>query len=225
MKISAVIFDLDGVVLDSESLPYASWSWLEEKYGIRFDYRKIYTVFGGGGKKRKNTWDSILSAYFDDPKEAEAASLWRRQELDRRIAEKGIPIKDGFWDLWDYLKKIQMPNILATSSPVFRIEREFALCKDKNPFTLMITGDDIVNYKPHPEIFLKAAAKLKVPIEECLILEDSHNGIRAAVASGGIPVMVVDSLPPTKTITKHVYRVVYNLRDIIDLLKENRKEE
>ena len=112
-------------------------------------------------------------------------------------SKKGVPCKPGLKELLSYLEDLGMPRIVASSSPRTMIELNLQTTGTARYFHDIVCGNEVKLCKPAPDIFLEAARRIKVDIHDCMVLEDSHNGIRAGHASGAETVMVPDLLPVT----------------------------
>lgn len=190
-----VIFDMDGLLLDTERLIVEAWDALALEEGL--DREKIretcIACIGINLQAVENVVLEKLGADFP---------YWTyREEVHRRI-EAGLnggpmPVKKGAFELLEYLKRTGMPAVVASSSPKAVVESELRDAGLLSYFAGISGGEDAARSKPAPDLFLKAASSMDTPPENCLVLEDSYNGIRAAAAAGMMSVMVPDLLPPT----------------------------
>ena len=194
MRFKAVIFDMDGVIFDSEREGFLCWKELSEKYGFaeNFDenYRRII------GTNRVFAHGFFRECYGEDFP-AEKYEEEKQQMVRERFSGGRMPKKNGAVELLEYLKAEKIKTALASSSysdVVARLLDESGLLRY---FGFVAGGDMISRSKPDPEIFLLAAKQLDVSPCECAVIEDSYNGIRAASAAGMYPIMVPDMLPPT----------------------------
>jgi HAD superfamily hydrolase (TIGR01509 family) len=131
-----------------------------------------------------------------------------------------VPIKKGVPEIFAYLKAKGIPSALATSSPRKTVDVYFAGAKLRNEFDAVLTGETLVNGKPHPEIYLKAAQALKMDIHDCMVIEDSVLGVQGGIASGAMTVMVPDLIKPRAEFTEKLLAVKDSLLDVIDLIEE-----
>jgi beta-phosphoglucomutase len=199
MAFKGAIFDLDGVIVDTVPLHFASWKRLfEDKYNIPFDYKDYQERVDG-----KPRLDSIrlLLPQLSEAEVIHAGDL--KQEYFLELVNAGAIKKfdDAFILIEDFLaNEIQLAAASSSKNAVLILDR-VGLIKD---FQAIISGNDFKQGKPHPEIFLKAAAALKLDVKECVVFEDSLAGIQAAKAGGFFCV----------GIDRHGYPENYKLADI-----------
>ncbi len=215
MNIKGVIFDLDGLIFDSEIHSLNSFEAACRQTGLPFEKETFYSLIGvvHADEVRiltelygKQGYDTLMEAYHRIYKDG--------------YGKKQVLLKPGALELISGLKKAGFPMCLATSSTMVHVHDSFDNSPFGSiPFTVMVTSDDGTASKPDPEVFLRAAAKLDLPPENCLILEDSHNGIRAAIAAGSISCMVPDLLPPDDFIREHATFIKKDLFEVIELLR------
>lgn len=183
---SAVIFDLDGLVLDTESTYQVAWQQAAALMGYTLSTDYCKTLAGMAGAEIELKLQFFCGADFDLLLFRQLSGVcWREF-----VQEHGIRIKLGFTELLDYLVQQQTPYCLATNSRLLNAQECLRLAGLADVFSLMITRDDVQKPKPDPEIFLMAADLLQVPIYQCLVFEDSPSGVLAASRSGAKVVMV-----------------------------------
>ena len=212
-NIGAVIFDLDGLILDSER-PIRQ-AVIEVVATLGFDMPETFyaSLIGVPGPE----CDAMVQGYFgaEFPFEDYVA------QSNARIAEAlsaGIALKAGVPEILGDLALRPLPLALATSSSRRYVERHLQAADLRRFFSAIATRDDVARGKPHPDLFLKAAADLDVAPARCLVLEDSHNGVRAAHAAGCIPVMVPDLLEATDEMRALCHAVAADLHEVHRLL-------
>lgn len=220
MKINGVIFDMDGVIFDTEKLAEESWRTVEKEFGVPVGEDFMTMLLG---MSHTGILD-VYAKYFGDYELGSRIYNWRKVFMKERIEQNGVPVKQGVRELFAYLKEAGLPMALATSSYRPNYERLFRVTGLEDPFSVVITGDTLEHSKPDPEIFLRAARGLNVPIGECLIIEDSFNGVIAGSAAGALTVMVPDMVQPTPDVRAKAYAVCGSLLDIIPLIKKINQE-
>lgn len=212
-NVELVIFDMDGLMFDTEMmyLKFAPGTIKELGYDIKEDILKK-TV----GTNHK--WASEIfkaEGYPDFP----FVELWKRLDIKYSdyFEEFGVPIKNGLFEMLEFLKGINMKMAVATSSRRVKAEKLLNESGAMKYFDLTMFGDEILNGKPDPEIFLKTADTLNTEYKKCLVFEDSINGIKAAHSAGMIPVMIPDVIEPTEEITNLIYKKYDSLNDAIKI--------
>ena len=214
--INAVLFDLDGLLIDSEIIYYRMAEEMVQKYGGTFSLAQ-YVRNNSGRTLDANIRDYI--ALCDMPITVEEGMQWTA-DREIELTKDGIPLKPGAEELIKYLDGQGIRMILATSSLPDRAERILRLNGVFDYFDGAVYGSEVRRGKPDPEVFLIAAKKAGEPPANCLVLEDSENGIRAAHA-GGFPVICVPDLKvPDKTVLAMTTAVVKSLDEVIPLLKQ-----
>ncbi len=214
--IKAVIFDMDGLMIDSEEISYTCYNSLLEKENLTLS-KELYTQFLG--KSVENGFHLIEKNYHIQI-DIEQALMNFREIMQRIVDEKGVALKKGLIELLQYLQEHHYQTIIATSSNLIRVHQ---LLDDKvfERFDDIICGDEVTKGKPDPEIFLKACQKLGVEPSEALVLEDSEAGIQAAY-NASIPVICIPDMKyPETPYQEMTTRILDSLDQVIDFLKEN----
>lgn len=205
----AVIFDMDGVIFDTERLLIDCWKPVAEAHGVEDIEETIYRCIGlSETYSRKVFFDTYGKDFPLDAYQEEVREIFRKRAAD------GIPEKAGARELLAGLAAARVPLALASSTREEVVRRELAEAGLLPYFRVVIGGDRIARSKPAPDIFLKAAALLGAAPEECFVVEDSPNGIRAAAAAGMIPLMVPDQLQPDEEIRGLASRIFSSLEEV-----------
>jgi len=215
-KIKAVIFDMDGVIFDTERARYNCWLKVAKHHNLD-DAENVYIKLIGVNKAREK---EIFFECYGPSYPYEQIQTERKEEYQKTYSNGRLPIKEGAVELLSTLKKENLPIAIASSSDKAVIE---TLLKDANIrrfFDVIIGGDMISHSKPDPEIFLKAIAALKFAPKECIVIEDSYNGIRAAYAAGANPVMVPDMLPPSDEMREKAAAILPCLTEVWDFINK-----
>ena len=215
----AVIFDLDGLLADTEIISLKVYQELLRDFGIPFT-EETYSRDYSGHREEENV-QRFLDTYdlpwnFDQ-------TLDKVYELEAQILAKGVNLKKGAKNLLTYLQKEGIPIALATSS----VESRARMILDSNGilslFDNLVFAKDVKRSKPYPDIFLKACSDLNVLPENCLVLEDSEAGIEAA-SRAGIPVICIPDLKiPAQSFLNKTEQVFQDLDAVRDYL-ESKKE-
>lgn len=214
-KIKAVLFDMDGVIFDTEKAYLDTWIEVFNKYGYEMK-REIYISVMGTG--RKNVKKTFINIFGEDLPIEEMYK--EKDELLAKIIDEGkVPVKDGAEEILLYLKENGYKIALATSAKRIRAHKQVNMAGLDKYFDEIVTGDDISNGKPDPEIFLKAADKLNVLPEECIVVEDSPAGIQAAFNGHMYGIHVEDLKKADEIIKKYCYRNYKNLKQIQEYIE------
>lgn len=211
--VEGVLFDMDGLMFDTERLSDQIWLDMGRSYGIDT------TVFNQRSRGRnqagvRNLFLELFGASGIDFAELEARCFARLEEE----LERHIQVKPGLHELLDTLKERDIPMAVASSSHRKMVLRNLELAGITSYFAAVITGDMVKSGKPAPDIFLAAAKAIGREPAHCLVLEDSSNGIRAAAAAGCLSVMVPDLDPPTPELARLYTMRADSLKQVIDLL-------
>lgn len=207
-----VIFDMDGVIFDSERAVIEAYKMLAPKYGLTDIERACLESIG---TTRAQTREIFLSYHGRD-----LDYDTYRGEVHDLLVTKPFDIKPGVFELFDWLGDMGVPAALASSTSTESVYRMLDQAGLTERFTAIICGDTVTRGKPHPEIFLKAAEKLGAEPKDCYVIEDSFNGIRAAHAAGMHPVMVPDILQPDDEIKALAEVVLPSLTEAKEFLSE-----
>lgn len=212
--IHGVLFDMDGVVLDTEKL-YARF-WAEAAHAL--GYPMTYEQALGMRSLNSAAGQAKLESYFG-PGVSRAEMRKKRVELmDAYVVQFGVEAKPGIHELLDYLKGQGIRTAIATSSPMERAKSYLDSLGLTAKFDCICSGHDVAQGKPAPDIYLKAAASIGVPPENCLAIEDAPAGIESAHRAGCWPVLVPDLDGSDEEIRKLLYAEADSLLDIIHLL-------
>ena len=214
---AAVIFDMDGLLFDSERLYGEAILSAASEIGCAMSRDVFHQLVG---RSREVNHRFLLEYYGADyPLEALIAAWGRHFEVR---AAAGLPLKPGAVELLDLLDELRLPRAIATSSSHARVRRNLVSHGLTERFHSVVAHGDYANGKPAPDPFLKAAERLGVAPELCLALEDSHNGIRSASTAGMMTIMVPDLVPPTDEIHGLCTHVAADLHDVHRLVDAGR---
>lgn len=202
----AVIFDMDGVIFDSERLFVVCWKKIAPKYHLENIQDFCIAATGANSQKTKEIFMNMYGEeipYDEIVKEV-------REEFHRHV----LPVKPGAQDILSFLHENHIPVSLASSTVHPVVVQELMDAGLFQYFDEIITGDMVSKSKPEPDIFLLAAKKLGVKPKECFVVEDSFNGITAADRANMKSIMVPDLKQPDATIQKHIFKVMANLLEV-----------
>lgn len=211
-----VIFDMDGLLFDTERLFQQKKAVVMQKYGYQQgegDYEKTLGTCG-------QALLDILAELYGPDYPAEKISRETREIVNQQILAEGPPIKPGILQLLTWLKERNISCCVA-SSTCTDIVCTYLKCGNLDQyFSYVIGGDQVTASKPDPEIFLKACEKMQVMPEHALVLEDSQNGVLAAI-HGGIPAICIpDMAVPRDFVLEKTAAVVSSADDIPELFEQ-----
>lgn len=218
--IQAVIFDMDGLMFDTERVYYMGI----ERTGKEFHLQNALGIFprlmGVSAAISKGIYLDFFGKDFPYD-----AFISRRQEImDEIIRKDGVPVKPGLTELLSFLREKDYRTAVATSTSRGRTMEYLEQTDVVRFFDAVICGDMLERSKPDPDIYLKAAGAIGSAPSVCMALEDSPNGIRSAHAAGMKAVMVPDMVQPDEELEQLLYACVPTLRDVIPLLRADRRE-
>lgn len=208
----AVVFDMDGIIFDSEKATMDCWLELAAKYGIKNMEESFFACIG---TTMVRTREIMLERYGDDfpyDEYAKEASHMYHEKYDGGR----LPMKKGVKELLSYLKTSGKKIALASSTRRQTVVNQLRDAKILEYFDAVICGDMVTRSKPAPDIFLKACEEIESVPEMTYAIEDSYNGIRAASTGKLRPIMVPDLLPSTEEM-EEISEVI--LEDLLEVIK------
>ncbi|MDK2807498.1 MAG: hypothetical protein PWP24_229 [Clostridiales bacterium] len=208
--IEAVVFDMDGLLIDSEYITFLAYQKVSKDKGITFDMDFYRTLLG----RNADTVKKRLETYMGTRELAEETMETVLQIVEKRIETQGIPLKRGAAELIAYLKGQGIKMAVATSSNRSRATVALTKCAILQYFDVVVCGNEVTKSKPDPEIFLTAIKRLGTDSVHTIVLEDSENGIIGAHA-GGIPCIHVPDLQEPSKIIKD--RADYVAKDLLEV--------
>ncbi|WP_392486264.1 HAD family hydrolase [Haloimpatiens sp. FM7315] len=214
-KIEGIIFDMDGTLFDTERVALEFWRESFKRHGYVL-HKDIYTSLMG---RKRAKWSELLIKEYGQALPIDKISEEKDAAMFDFINNKGVPVKKGVYELLDFLQKSSYKVALATSTSRIRALKLLNLAKIVDKFDIIVCGDDIVNSKPSPEIFLKAAKELETDPKNCIVIEDSPVGIEAAYKAQMMPINIPDLKEPDSDMKLLSYRIYPNLLDFKDFLE------
>lgn len=215
-KIKAVIFDMDGLMFDTERIEACAWHQISEEMGFEITEENLRQLRGRnleGGRKLFQEWYGGRVSYDEGRKR-------RAAYVNRYIEEHGTPVKEGLLELFLYLREKGYQKAIATSSSRETAIWYFEKAGIAFDFEISVCGGEVEQGKPAPDIFLEAVRRLGLRGEECLALEDSFNGVRSAAAAGCQVIMVPDMQQPDEEIRGLCLEICRNLSEAKQYLDE-----
>jgi len=202
---SAVFFDMDGLFVDSEPQWLLAETELMADYG--YEWTSVDQNYCLGGPLTR-----VGKYMFDKSGNAESPEFFTRSIIEKMAVKlsAGAPVMPGALDLLEDLYENNIPTALVSASPRVLVDSVLKSVPT-HTFSFSLSADDVTNSKPDPEAYLKAADNLKVSIENCLILEDSPTGVKAATSSGAFTIAVPHFIEITQ---KDRLRIISSLTEL-----------
>ncbi|MFQ9923842.1 MAG: HAD family hydrolase [Beduini sp.] len=214
--LKAVIFDMDGLMIDSERVTFDGYVIECNKLGHTMTKEFYKTLLG---KPITGIYDQFHKEFGEDFPIEEVIQKVHAYMADL-FETKGVPVKPGLIELLKYLKENNYKTIVATSSNRHRVDVILENAKIASYFDDSICGDEVSKGKPNPEVFLKSCEKLGVSPDEALVLEDSEAGILAAYSADIRVICIPDMKYPEKEYAEMTHDIVDNLNDVLTLIKD-----
>lgn len=214
-NVDGVIFDLDGVLLDTEKL-YARF-WQEAAIALGYPMTRQQAL--GMRSLSSAAGQAKLESYFGPGVDREVMRQKRIALMDAYIEENGVECMSGVLETVQQLKGRGLKIAIATSSPMERVERYLGSKNLLSYFDAVCSGHDVPLGKPAPDIYLRAAACIGLAPERCLAVEDSPAGIQSAFDAGCLPVFIPDQDEADEQTLKRLYARVEALPDLLQLVK------
>ncbi len=212
-EVKAVIFDMDGVLQDSETISDITWEMAAKEFGFESNFEALQACRGCNRSDIESKLKDFYGKDFDSH-----AYLNRTGELFHQIeAEKGIPLMPYAKEILEYLKP-KYKLALASSTRGESVRRQMKAGGLIDFFETLTTGDMVEHSKPEPEIYLKAAESIGVKPENCIAIEDSPNGVKSGYAAGMRVIMVPDKIQPDENLKKMCWKICNNLEVVKEVL-------
>lgn len=215
--IKAVLFDMDGTILDTERIHKECWEQAMGDVGVAYLPTTFYDLIGLNDNSTRDYFRRVYGFTDELYSKMSTAAYARSREYG---TAKGIPVKKGFFELSDYLLEKGIRRAVVTSSMVSEALHNFERAGIEIPFDVIIGGDSVNEGKPSPEPFLKAASALGLSKEECIVVEDSANGVRSAHNAGIMCVYIKDLVDIPEEIKALAEFQAENLTEVIDIINK-----
>lgn len=174
-----VIFDVDGVLVDSYQAHFITWQASARKHGFDCTEAEFAMAFGRTAREViRETWDSSLTNQWIQDFEEEKEALYRQ------MISENFPAIDGAFQLIHALHAENVPMAIGSSGPPLNVQAVIKALKAEDAIKTVITGADVEIGKPNPDVFLQGAAGMQIPADRCIVLEDAVPGLQAARAAG-----------------------------------------
>jgi len=212
--IRGILFDMDGLVLDSEILYTRFWREAAAALGYHMTAEQSLGMRSLG----KSLGQPYLESLFGPSVDYTTMRNKRIELMNAYVEIHGIPPKPGIYELLDYMEANGIAAAITSSSPMGSIEKHLSAVNLLHRFRKLCSGHNVPNGKPAPDIYLLGARELGLDPSECLALEDSPTGILSAYRAGCLPVMIPDLDQPGKETEKLLFAKADSLADIISIL-------
>lgn len=214
MKVKAVIFDMDGLMFDTERIYNFAWKHAAGLQEIDISEETLLKIKGSSKAITEKILREDIKKPFDMNK--------MRQDRDKytwsHIEKNGLPVKSGLIELLEFLKSNNIKTALATSTKQETASKYLELSQTKKYFDELIFGDMVERGKPNPDIFILACEKIDENTGDCLVLEDSRNGINAGYRAGCKVIMIPDLIKPNQEDKEIVDMVLEDLSKVISII-------
>ena len=216
MKFKAVLFDMDGVIIDSEQVVIDCWKVTADKYGIPDIEVFCRKVLGVNAENTRKVFNKMYEGRFsyDDYKPQ------MRELFVKKFDDGDVPVKPGARQLLMYLKENGIATALCSSTSEAAVKREMRAVGLYDYFDVFVCGDQVTKSKPDPEIWIKGMEQLGVKAPDCAGIEDSFNGVKSAKAAGLYTIMVPDLVPPDEELRATADIILPSLNQVLELVSK-----
>jgi HAD superfamily hydrolase (TIGR01509 family) len=215
-KLCAVIFDMDGLMFDTERVSRDAWRKAMAEWRYEVSDALYLMVIGRTIEDAK----AIFCQELGDNLPIDEIYQRKQYYMDEIISHSGVPVKPGLLELLDNLTQQSLLKAVASSTDRKTVMQKLELANLTDRFNVIVCGDEVQRGKPAPDIFLLASKKLNVAPNLCAVLEDSDSGVKAAYAAGMLPIMIPDLKPPSEEIAKIAYSILPSLHEVLFLLQK-----
>lgn len=209
--IKGAIFDMDGLMIDTEKLYLRYWKQAAADFGYTMEDKHVFSI-RSLARKFSNP---LLKSFFGEEFPVDEVRQRRTELINAHIEENGINVKNGLFKLWDFLKENSIKIAVATATPRDRTMLYLNKINVLDYIDAIVCGDMVTTGKPDPEIYLTAANQLQLPPCECAAFEDSPNGIKSAYSAGCKAIMIPDMTPPDDELLSMLSGVFDNLGEAV----------
>ena len=209
-----VIFDMDGLLFDTERQSFLALNQAAEKAGFEFSLETYKKLMGADDKTTNHILTDIYGNQF-----LKAGILKTYQEGFQKILKKeGVQIKKGALDLLNVLEEKGIKKCIASSSSRAAIKKYLSITGLTDRFDFYLSGEEVKNGKPNPDIFLEACSRANAAPKYTLVLEDSFHGFKAAIAAGIQCILIPDLMEPNDEMKNHAYRICKDLGEVANII-------
>lgn len=217
-QIKGILFDMDGLILDTEKLYCRFWQEAARILGYPMTMEQAL----GMRSLNRHAGEAKLKTYFGEGISYTEVREKRIELMDAFVEKEGVTTKPGIWELLAFLQEKQIRTAIATSSPIGRTKKYLSSVHLENEFDAIVSGYMVEHGKPEPDIYVYAARQLGLEPENCIVLEDSPAGILAAYRAGCMPVMIPDLDEPDEETRKLLFAQAESLVQFREVLEKSR---
>lgn len=217
-QIKGILFDMDGLILDTEKLYCRFWQEAARILGYPMTMEQAL----GMRSLSRHAGEAKLKSYFGEGISYTEVREKRIELMDAFVEKEGVTTKPGIWELLAFLQEKQIRTAIATSSPIGRTKKYLSSVHLENEFDEIVSGYMVEHGKPEPDIYVYAARQLGLKPENCIVLEDSPAGILAAYRAGCMPVMIPDLDEPDEETRKLLFAQAESLVQFREVLEKSR---
>lgn len=214
-NMQAILFDMDGLMIDTESVSGQSWLRAAEEVGVAIPEHVILGMVGLSVHKSLD----YVAAHFQDRALAETLSQHCRRHYRDLLSHGELQLKPGIIEVLQWVEEQALPHAVATSTQRQMCDLKLQRTGLGRYFQHTVAGDEVANTKPAPDVYLAAATRLGINPAECIVLEDSLTGMQAGLAAGMPVILVPDMVLPAVEQTREALAVCQDLHQALTLLK------
>lgn len=213
--IKAALFDMDGLMFDTERIYDKAWVQAAKEYGLIVTDEIMNQIRGTNETLLKIKFKQIFGEKVNFEQFYGKTNI-----IARKILSQDVPLMPHLISLLQFLNQSNIKMAVASSTNTKTVVEYVKRAGVYDFFDAVIGGDMVTKSKPDPEIYLKAAAELCVAANECVALEDSYNGIKSAYAAGCVAIMVPDLMPVTDEVKPFCSKIANDLEQVIEIIKK-----
>ena len=215
MGLELVIFDMDGLMIDTEPISKEGWRLAFERHGFELDFEFYSRLLG----RNLVTAKELMSEYYGPSFDFEKVRKTRMEHMENHIKEKGLTTKKGLAFVLDKINELGLKKCVATSTEWNSMVRKLSSLNLMDHFDGFVSGDQVKVGKPDPEIFLAAAQLIGIEPAKCVVLEDSPAGVAGAFAAGMRAIVIPDMVQPDEETLKKSYAKCNDLFEAAEVIK------
>ena len=216
-QIKGILFDMDGLILDTEKLYCRFWQEAARILGYPMTMEQAL----GMRSLNRHAGEAKLKSYFGEGISYTEVREKRIELMDAFVEKEGVTTKPGIWELLAFLQEKQIRTAIATSSPIGRTKKYLSSVHLENEFDAIVSGYMVEHGKPEPDIYVYAARQLGLEPENRIVLEDSPAGILAAYRAGCMQVMIPDLDEPDEETRKLLFAQAESLVQFREVLEKS----